>query len=112
MSVAPQLNEPVPPHTFGGCFIGRPGMGRDQDRTIIEDEGWTIVEETPRAGATEFIVFGPASIAGPRLAAYSDDDAVNRFALPVYLFLLPRGEILTVDLIKRSVPTSRDQVAF
>ena len=110
-AVAPQLGQPVPPHTFGGIFLARPSVGQDFDRTVILAEGWTIVSEEEKAGVTEFLVFGPASIAGPRLAALSDDDAFNRFALPGYFFLLPRGEILDETLI-RNFPSNKDNVAF
>lgn len=110
--IPPVLGQPVPPSTFGGIFLARPSEGRDLDRTQIESEGWTIVCEEEKAGTTEFLVFGPASVAGPRIAALSDADAFNRFALPGYFFLLQRGEILDKALILGSVPTNKDNVIF
>lgn len=95
--------------TFGGQFIGQSDAGRDRDRQIILDVGFTILEELPTAGQTKFLVFGPGSSLRCLQAGKSPlfDVPVTPQQLPYFFFKVDPGTEITATLIKQWIPKNR-----
>lgn len=99
VSVPVPLSDPSIPRTrsgdIGGTFLGSSGSGKIRDRNLIQSWGFTILEERPRAGRTDFIVHG--GIDQAQFISMNKTDI--QCSIPFLLYFLPVGEVITVELI-------------
>lgn len=96
----PILGPIAEPDTWAGKFVaGNPGPQLDRDRQTILDLGFTILDEDSFAGRTDIFAWGP----GSGVNSYRGD-TLNLTRMPAQFFLIPRGEEITVSLVKAWVP--------
>jgi len=82
----------------GAIFTGSVGVGGQRDRERIESLGFTIVEEIPKSGTTDFVAFGDADA----LVALEEERNNLITDISFVYFSLPSGNKITPAFILNS----------